>query len=133
MNNNILNLINPSYLNNGRMGRLNFFISLLIVFFGTFITLDILIYAAPTPFLMVPVAIVGLIYYAQIITRRLHDTGQSGSIGFIGFIPGIAGLLLIYLCFKKGSTEKNEFGHPVKISAGVIDVLCNSPEIYTKG
>jgi uncharacterized membrane protein YhaH (DUF805 family) len=97
------------------------------------ITGNIIVNSLQVPILFLPIVIVGVIYYAQILTRRLHDTGQSGAIGFIGFIPGICGLLLLYLCFAKGTEGKNEFGHPVKVSAGIIDVLCNSPEIYTKG
>jgi uncharacterized membrane protein YhaH (DUF805 family) len=42
--------------------------------------------------------------------RRLHDIGQTGWLTLLCFIPFVGLLLVVYLCWKKGSGVVNQYG-----------------------
>lgn len=55
-----------------------------------------------------------IISYIFVGIKRLHDISQSGWVIFISFIPFANFILLLFLLFKEGLEEKNNYGFPSK-------------------
>lgn len=116
-----------NYLENlyqGRMGRLNYFLSsillpILFLIFCAAIILLITFFVPYAPFLLPVILLVlflGTIYYAyhglSFYVRRLHDLGLSGWFLLLLFVPLVNIILYFILLFKKGDLVDNTFGSP---------------------
>lgn len=112
----------------GRINRKNYFIvSLIIAFFGIIVLSFI-----PNTVMGILLSILAIPYMA----RRLHDINLSGYgailIWFLSQLQGpfliVAGIISIYLFFKKGDKNINQYGHPPNKQT-LIEAIVNSEDI----
>jgi uncharacterized membrane protein YhaH (DUF805 family) len=96
----------------GRLGRLAFFVGLIIapVIFG------IALYSGFPTVIVNTIALVWLVWLIAIIIGRAHDLDYSAWFSILIIlacgVPVINGVMLIYLCVKSGNATKNEYGLP---------------------
>lgn len=68
----------------------------------------------------IPIGVLNTIYGViclipgiMLTIRRLHDSGQRGSMILVGLIPIIGGIWLLVLLLRKGDPEENHYGSPI--------------------
>ncbi len=67
------------------------------------------------PLLMIPAVLLGLVGLYLSITlgiRRCHDIGNTGWFLLLTFIPYIGFIFGLYLLFKRGDPNANQYGQP---------------------
>jgi uncharacterized membrane protein YhaH (DUF805 family) len=126
-----INLMKPwiFFKNNslGRISRFHLLEGILLYSAIYFIAIGIVAFlnnliekADTSTFFVVAVVIILTIIYILLLINllrgRLHDIGYSGMwILFLWIIPPLGIVLTIYLLFKKGNSNKNQFGEPNKV------------------
>jgi uncharacterized membrane protein YhaH (DUF805 family) len=131
MFNNEINLMKPwNFFKNNSLGRISrfhllegllFCSALYFVIIGIIIFLNKIIEKTniSTILIVVTVVVLTFIYILSLIILlrgRLHDIGYSGVWLLLSWIiPPLGIILVLYLLFKKGNSNKNQFGEPNKI------------------
>ena len=106
---------------NGRAGRPEFWLYVLVNFVITMVLYILTIVAAAagsstlalvTYILLLVYALATCIPTIAVGVRRLHDIGKEGVWFCVNFIPFVGGIWYLYLCAQEGERTENRFGEP---------------------
>ena len=96
----------------GRIGRLWFLIGGLIHWAVLIPVILLGILNEVFWLLMVPWVVFAVWSGIMLMSKRLHDIGQSGFFVLLYFVPVVGGLLPLFLLFWPGNKGINKYGHP---------------------
>lgn len=109
----------------GRLGRKSYLYSIVVLMSAFFVLLFTFIFIQSTVAdylgwqnIYIDLALILLpfilfyFYRLSIDVRRFHDIGYSGYLSLIHFIPYLGLFVTLFLLFKKGVDNQNEYGEP---------------------